>query len=290
MFGRKRTEEEEDLALQPPPGHAPDGMRYGEAFRHNRFLLAPEREKSTWQCGVADLEGAGVLEARQERPFKWRALPWIGTATAGVLGLLAIYGIVLWLWEGNPWRALFAGLVVLVAGIYAAVLVRRLLTVDREIIVDSQAEHQTLMRLVPERLFGWRGQIFHVEWERPPVKRLGSIRREGFAGGLRARYIIEGPPDQKHTAILLATEVPLWRALLRRLLLGRRSHWLKTDVKLVSPGGGMAWGRLHRRDMLHGCHVLDLTRDWEGSLDRRTVLALAILLDIGGKHPGGERD
>ncbi|MCB2154437.1 hypothetical protein KQI84_06095 [bacterium] len=290
MFGRKKSDlEGEDLKLQPPPQHAPDGTSYPEGLRHNRFLVAPRREKGKWLCDVAEMDGSEVLEASQERPAKWRILPPVGTWVMGLL-TVAVAGLGLYLlWTRNPWTALLVGILLLVCGAYVTAIVRRLLVVDLEVTVDSPESHQKLLKLIPEKRFSLRSQIFHVDWQRPPVKRIASIRREGLAGGMRSRWVVEGPPEQKHVAVLAAIEAPFWRAWLRRILLGRLKRRLVTNFKLSSPGGGIEWGKLHRRELVHDCHVLDVSRDWEGSLDRRAVLALAILMEIGASHPSEER-
>lgn len=290
MFGgRKASRQPESLTLQPPPGHAPDGTPYPKGLRHNRFLVAPQRSRGAWQCEVAEMDGSGVLVALQERPWRWRVPPWLAVAAVVCLAIPSLREMGKWLSGNGLLFTAFSLLLLSLAGVFVAIFCHRLLTPDLEVVVTSVEDTREILRLVPVQRFGMRRQVFHVEWLRPPAKRLASICRVGWAGGLRQCWIVEGAPGQQHTAVLTALEGPLWRAWVKRVLLGPVRTRFATDFRLRSPGGGMEWGTLHRRELIHGCHVLDVSRDWEGNLDRRVVLALAILLDLGGRHPNQER-
>jgi hypothetical protein len=83
--------------------------------------------------------------------------------------------------------------------------------------------------------------------------------------------------------LCLAMEDSILLSLLRRFL-GPMLGLLRTNFIIVPPNSEQVIGEFNRKFTLFDRYVLDLTRDYERTLDRRIAVAMGVMLDTGERR------
>lgn len=105
---------------------------------------------------------------------------------------------------------------------------------------------------------------------------IAALKRQGWMSLLRRTWKVF---DAAGREVAQAHEDALWKALLRRIpYLDILGSLLRTNFILVRPDGSPL-GEFIRRYTLVDKYVMDVTPDAGRTLDRRIVVALAIVLD-----------
>jgi uncharacterized protein YxjI len=239
------------------------------------FLLRERLLTISSKYEVQAADGTPVLYV--ERPtFLLRAV------LAFALGTIATMAMIVWLstlvrsvGEGLGGLLILAALV-LVPGTFVVVSMSlrplRHVTVYRN---ESRAE--ILLRVLQDQRFAVLTRTYTVVTAGGEI--LARLRKRYIHNVIRKRWYVETPAG---TVVALAIEDSIVLSLLRRVL-GSLFGLLRTNFVLTYPDGTVL-GEFNRKFTILDRYVLDLSGDPARHLDRRTALALGIMLDTGERR------
>jgi hypothetical protein len=113
----------------------------------------------------------------------------------------------------------------------------------------------------------------------PAGEPLARLRKRYVSGLLRKRWDVDSHGGQQ---LARAIEDSVVLSLLRRVI-GTLFGLLRTNFVILGPDGSVL-GEFNRKLTVLDRYVIDVRGDAEGTIDRRVVLALGVMLDTGERR------
>lgn len=261
----------------PPRYQQPVQQFTGDpAFNRNKFLLNQKMLTINEKYVVCDENGNPILYI--ERPA--HLLRNLGAVLAGVVGGALVAAFFILLASMLPESIQFIPGVLAPVGFITVLLVLIILLQQKRhvTVYRDESKQSPLLTIFQDKKFELIAATFTIR-DAQGVE-LARLRKNYLYNLFRKQWECYAPDGR---VICKAKEDSIILSLLRRLI-GPLFGILRTNFIFLQGETENVIGEFNRKFTIQDCYVLDMSADYQQTLDRRLAVAMGVMLDTGERR------